>query len=65
MGTYPSVSAAYRGFEKVIGVSKVAPYAKINDMEPNVAEGLVRHTSEQLLQVQSELTAAHAPTIPS
>jgi hypothetical protein len=22
-------------------------------MEPNVAEGLVRHTSEQLLQVQS------------
>ena len=55
MGTYPSVSAAYKGFEKVIGVSKVALYAKINGMEPNVAEGLVRHTSEQLLQVQSEL----------
>lgn len=64
MGTYPSVSAAYKGFEKVIGVSKVALYAKINRMEPNVAEGLVRHTSEQLLQVQSELTAAHVPILP-
>ena len=64
MGTYPSVSAAYKGFEKVIGVSKVALYAKINGMEPNVAEGLVRHTSEQLLQVQSELTAAHIPILP-
>lgn len=64
MGTYPSVSAAYKGFEKVIGVSKVALYAKINGMEPNVAEGLVRHTSEQLLQVQSELTAAHVPILP-
>lgn len=64
MGTYPSVSAAYKGFEKVIGVSKVALYAKINGMEPNVAEGLVRHTSEQLLQVQSELTAAHEPILP-
>lgn len=63
MGTYPSVSAAYKGFEKVIGVSKVALYAKINGMEPNVAEGLVRHTSEQLLQVQSELTAAHVPIL--
>jgi IS4 transposase len=64
MGTYPSVSAAYKGFEKVIGVSKVALYAKINGMEPNVAEGLVRHTSEQLLQVQSELPAAHVPILP-
>lgn len=64
MGTYPSVSAAYKGFEKVIGVSKVALYAKINGMEPNVAEGLVRHTSKQLLQVQSELTAAHVPILP-
>lgn len=64
MGTYPSVSAAYKGFEKVIGVSKVALYAKINGMEPKVAEGLVRHTSEQLLQVQSEFPAANVPILP-
>jgi IS4 transposase len=58
------VSAAYKGFEKVIGVSKVALYAKINGMEPKVAEGLVRHTSEQLLQVQSEFPAANVPILP-
>jgi hypothetical protein len=35
-GMYPSVSAAYKGFEKVVGVSKVALYAKINGLEPKV-----------------------------
>jgi hypothetical protein len=28
-GMYPSVGAAYRAYEKVVGVSKVALYAKI------------------------------------
>ena len=32
-GMYPSVSAAYKGFEKVMGVSKVALYSKINGLE--------------------------------
>ena len=64
MGSYPSVSAAYKGFEKVIGVSKVALYAKINGMEPKVAQGLVRHTSEQLLGIQLEFPGANVQILP-
>jgi hypothetical protein len=58
-GMYPSVSAAYKGFEKVVGVSKVALYAKINGLEPKVSQALVRYSSEQLLAVRSEFPAAH------
>jgi hypothetical protein len=46
-GIYPSVSAAYKGFEKVVGVSKVALYAKINGLEPRLSQALVRYSSEQ------------------
>jgi hypothetical protein len=42
-GMYPSVSAAYKGFEKVLGVSKVALYAKVNGLEPAISQALVRH----------------------
>ena len=64
MGSYPSVNAAYKGFEKVIGVSKVALYAKINGMEPKVVQGSVRHTSEQLLGIQLEFSGANVPILP-
>jgi hypothetical protein len=57
-GMYPSVSAAYKGFEKVIGVSKVALYGKINGLEPKLSQALVRYSSEQLIAIQQEFPAA-------
>jgi hypothetical protein len=41
-GMYPSVGAAYRAYEKVVGVSKVALYAKINGLEPRLSQALVK-----------------------
>ena len=63
-GMYPSVSAAYKGFEKVIGVSKVSLYGKINGLEPKLAQALVRYSSEQLLSVRSEFPAANLAILP-
>ncbi len=57
-GMYPSVSAAYKGFEKVIGVSKVALYGKINGLEPKLSQALVRYSSEQLIAIHQEFPAA-------
>lgn len=57
-GMYPSLNAAYKGFEKVIGVSKVALYAKVNGLEPKLSQALVRYSSEQLLAVHQEFPAA-------
>jgi IS4 transposase len=62
-GMYPSVSAAYKGFEKVVGVSKVALYAKINGLEPRLSQALVRYSSEQLLAVHKEFPAAFTPIL--
>jgi hypothetical protein len=59
-GMYPSVSAAYKGFEKLVGVSKVALYAKLNRLEPVIAQALVRYSREQLLAVRAELPAAQS-----
>jgi hypothetical protein len=57
-GMYPSVSAAYKGFEKVVGVSKVALYDKINGLEPNLSQALVRYSSEQLGAIHQAFPAA-------
>jgi hypothetical protein len=53
-GMYPSVGAAYRAYEKVVGVSKVALYAKINGLEPRLSQALVRYSSEQVSAVKTE-----------
>jgi hypothetical protein len=53
-GIYPSVGAAYKAFEKVVGVSKVSLYAKINGLEPKLSQALVRYSSEQLSAVVTE-----------
>lgn len=63
-GMYPSVSAAYKGFEKIMGVSKVALYAKINGLEPKLSQALVRYSSEQLLAIQSEFPSSRTPLLP-
>lgn len=53
-GMYPSVGAAYQGYKKVVGVSKVALYDKINRLEPRVAQALVRYSSEQVSEIKTE-----------
>jgi hypothetical protein len=63
-GMYPSVSAAYKGFEKVLGVSKVALYAKVNGLEPAISQALVRYSSEQLLAIHAEFPASMTSILP-
>lgn len=63
-GMYPSVSAAYKGFEQVVGVSKVAVYAKLNGLEPAISQALVRYSHEQLLAVHSALPEAMSRILP-
>lgn len=45
---HPSVNAAYKAFEKRIGVSKPAFYSKLNGLEPGLAQALVRYSYRQL-----------------
>jgi hypothetical protein len=63
-GMYPSVSAAYKGFEKVVGVSKVALYAKINGLEPKLSQALVRYSSAQLLAIHAEFPTSMTTILP-
>lgn len=63
-GMYPSVSAAYKGFEKVVGVSKVALYAKLNGLEPAISQALVRYSCEQLSAIRSQLPVTYASILP-
>jgi hypothetical protein len=51
----PSVSAAYKAYQKEIGVSKVAFYSKLNGIEPQVSQALVRHSAQELGAVIEEL----------
>ena len=51
----PSVNAAYRAFEKQIGVSRVAFYSKLNGIEPQVSQALVRYTAKELTPLMKEL----------
>jgi hypothetical protein len=53
-GMYPSVGAAYQAYKKVVGVSKVALYDKINGLEPRVGQALVRYSSEQVSEIKTE-----------
>lgn len=63
-GIYPSVGAAYKAFEKVVGVSKVSLYAKINGLEPKLSQALVRYSSEQLSSVVAEFTQVSKIILP-
>jgi hypothetical protein len=58
-GIHPSVHAAYKALEKVIGVSKVALYAKINGQETKISQALVRYSSTELLAVREEFAEAN------
>lgn len=47
-GIHPSVNAAYKALEKQIGVSKPALYGKLNGLEPQISQALVRSVTENL-----------------
>lgn len=47
-GIHPSVSAAYKALEKVIGVSRPALYGKLNGLEPTISQALVRYSEAEL-----------------
>jgi Transposase DDE domain len=53
-GIHPTVSAAYKALEKVVGVSRPALYGKLNGMEPNISQALVRHSVENLKPVMAQ-----------
>lgn len=58
-GMYPSIGAAYQAYKKVVGVSKVALYAKINRLEPRISQALVRYSSEQVSAIKTEFRQAN------
>ncbi|MEA5554573.1 hypothetical protein VB713_26960 [Anabaena cylindrica UHCC 0172] len=60
----PSISAAYKAFEKEIGVSRVALYSKINGIEPQVSQALVRYSSHQLAPIVEELGGKQPEILP-
>ena len=63
-GIHPSVNAAYKSMEKVIGVSRPALYAKLNGLEPRISQALVRYSAENLTSVMAELPSAHRSLLP-
>ena len=54
-GIYPSVSAAYKGLEQDLGVSRPALYGKLNGMELGVSQELVRYSASHLQSLIAEL----------
>ena len=61
---HPSVNAAYKALEKVVGVSKPAFYGKLNGLEPSISQALVRYSSEELLPVITQLGDPHVIELP-
>ena len=54
-GIHPSVSAAYKALEKDLGVSRTALYGKLNGMELNVSQALVRYSASSFKSVIAQL----------
>ncbi len=53
-GVHPSVSAAYKALEKMLGVSRPALYGKLNGMELGISQALVRYSVSNLQPVIAE-----------
>ncbi len=63
-GIHPSVNAAYKAMEKVIGVSRPALYAKLNGLEPQIGQALVRYSVENLTPVMAEFPSPQRSLLP-
>ena len=63
-GIHPSVSAAYKALEKMVGVSRTALYNKLNGLEPGISRALVNYTAQELSPVLAELGGTKAVLLP-
>ena len=63
-GIHPTVSAAYKALEKVVGVSRPALYGKLNGMEAPISQALVRHSVENLKPVMAQFQLETSETLP-
>lgn len=63
-GIHPSVSAAYKALEKVVGVSRVALYGKLNGLEPGISRAIVTYSGEELAPLMKELGAPSNALLP-
>jgi hypothetical protein len=63
-GIHPSVSAAYKALEKMVGVSRTALYDKLNGLEPGISRALVNYTAQELSPVLAELGGTKAALLP-
>lgn len=63
-GIYPSVNAAYKALEKQIGVSKPALYGKLNGLEPQISQALVRYSHRELAPVVDSLSLTGGSELP-
>ena len=55
LGKYPSVNAAFRKEKELIGVSLNALYNKLDRVEPQVSQALVRHSYQQAQALEASL----------
>ncbi len=63
-GISPSVNAAYQAKAKGIGVSVQSVYNKLNGLEPQIIEALVRHGARKAQALIEQLGGAFAPLVP-
>jgi len=63
-GIHPSVNAAYKALEKQIGVSKPALYGKLNGLEPQISQALLRYSHQALSPVVKALGASEGQWLP-
>ena len=63
-GVHPSVSAAYKALEKNMSVSRPALYGKLNGMELEISQALVRYSASNLQPVIAELEVPKAELLP-
>lgn len=63
-GIAPSINAAYQAKAKGIGVSIQSVYNKLNGLEPQIIEALVRHGVSKAQALIKQLGGALAPLVP-
>lgn len=62
-GIHPSVSAAYKALENVVGVSRVALYDKLNGLEPGISRAIVLYSSRELAPLVKALGGGCDPML--
>ena len=63
-GISPSVNAAYQAKAKGIGVKVQSVYNKLNGLEPQIIEALLRHGAANADRLIEHLGGAFAPLVP-